>query len=144
MRPSLKAVLLAVPLALPTGVSAWWGPPPGFPTPGYGPMPGTTEPVAPSPRLTLEPGVVEGGYRVVVHVAGAEPKDVVVEVVQGRLVVSTGGGEAIDAQRPGSYGYYHTRSRKQRILSLPFDADTQSMTRTDGEGQLELFIPRRP
>lgn len=119
---------------------------PGYP--GYGmPMP----PMPPMPygpgaafgQPGIEKGVSEEGYTLRAHIGKRRPQDIEVVVERGHLVLRSVQSESVQRRGDGSYHYQRSFSRFHRAVQLPEDADPDRLVRTDGEGYINVLIPRR-
>jgi HSP20 family molecular chaperone IbpA len=135
---SCVSQLLVLTLAAGPAV-AWWGPPggpPGYAMPGPGAM-------APAVAVRLETQTTQDGYRLLVHLTGLQPGEIAVTVEGNALVVRSGHTEQVNQVEQGGYQFSHRTSHFARRLQLPPDADVQAMKRIDGEGLVEIQLPRR-
>lgn len=117
--------------------------------PGYGPYQMPPMPPMPyGPRQSfgaqsgMEKGVTEEGYTLRIHTAPRRPQDIEVSAEQGFLILRSARSEQTDVQRQGAYNYSRSYSSFNRRVQLPRDADSSRMVRTDGDGVIDILIPR--
>ena len=115
--------------------------------PGYGDyMP--PPPPMPSARsapggMRFEKGKTDTAYTLRVYTGRRTPSEIEVSSEPGYLVLHSARTDQTDVRRDGSYQYRRSFSRFHRRLPLPQDADPAHLTRTDGDGVIDIMIPRR-
>lgn len=119
----------------------WYGPPgapPWYGSPGYYPGEYYRAPQ----RIRIATDRSEQGYVVTIGLTGYQPSDI--EVVRsGRwLIVQRAASGQDVAQQPGAYSFSRSYSSLSRRVTLPQDADLESIQREDGDGFIRLTIPR--
>jgi HSP20 family molecular chaperone IbpA len=125
---------------------------PGIPfRPGFGPhgAGGTAPPPASSQRrirqeIRVQRDRTPDGYQVRIYSGSEDPASIRVKI-EGRSVLissSESQGEEQSDDR-GSYRYFRLSSRSSQRLSLPRDADLNSMKRTEKDGAITLTFARR-
>ncbi len=90
----------------------------------------------------LDIAASKDSYTITVEIPGVEQKDVSLEVIDDTLTVR---GEKRQEKEEKSQGYYRMErsfGSFQRILSLPADADQQSITATFRDGVLTVRMKR--
>ena len=90
----------------------------------------------------MEKGVTDEGYTLRVYTAPRRPQDIEVTVDRGSLVLRSVRSDQTDYRREGAYSYRRSFSTYHRRLQLPRDADPSRMVRTDGEGVIDILIPK--
>ena len=117
--------------------------------PGYGQYPAPPMPQMPhgpyastGRQSGMEKGVTDEGYTLRIHTAPRRPQDIEVTADRGILVVRSVRSDQTDYRREGGYSYRRSFSSFHRRLQLPGDADPGRMVRTDGDGVIDILIPR--
>jgi hypothetical protein len=117
--------------------------------PGYGPYQMPQIPPMPQGPYSsyggqsrMEKGVTDEGYTLRVYTAPRRPQDIEVSVDQGALVLRGVRSEQTDYRRQGGYSYRRSFSSYNRRVQLPQDADPSRMVRTDGDGFIDILIPK--
>ncbi|MDJ0863984.1 MAG: Hsp20/alpha crystallin family protein [Gammaproteobacteria bacterium] len=121
---------------------------PGYGPPGYPGYGGYTSPGTPGSQfgqggVRLEKGKTADAYTLRVYTGRRRPQDFEVNVERGHLVLRSLRSEQTDMRRQGGYSYSRSMSRFQRRLPLPRDAIAEQMSRTDGEGIIDIVIPKQ-
>jgi HSP20 family molecular chaperone IbpA len=147
-RPILLTALVLLAAGLPA--QAQYGGSPYYGYGGYGPYAGTR-----TGGVQIQTQREADGYRVVIHAPGRSADDIHVQARGNALHVNVSGGGRGSSGYQGpmqvpygqgysyQYGYGGGYQQTSRSFTLPRDADTSDMTRQDGEGVVEVFIPRR-
>ena len=92
--------------------------------------------------LRIEKGLDETGYTLIIHTGERSPEGIEVIPRGNSLVI---GSQSIEMQRKkdrGGYSYSRQWGSSSRNIRLPRDADINGMVRTDGEGVINISIPR--
>lgn len=117
--------------------------------PGYGPYQAPQMPPMPQGpyptyggQADMEKGVTDKGYTLRVYTAPRRPQDIEVSVDQGALVLRGVRSEQTDYRREGRYSYHRSFSTYYRRVPLPQDADPSRLVRTDGDGFIDILIPK--
>ncbi len=113
--------------------------------PGYG---GYMPPASPGSHagrggVRLEKGKTEDAYTLRVYTGRRRPQDIEVSVDRGYLVLRSVRSEQINWNQQGGYSYQRSYSRFHRSLPLPRDAAPDQMSRTDGDGIIDIVIPKQ-
>ena len=120
----------------------------GYGTQGY-PGYGGYMPPAPSASyggrggVRFEKGKTDDAYTLRVHTGRRRPQDIEVTADRGYLVLRSVRSEQTSRNRQGGYSYSRSFSRFQRTLPLPRDAVPEQMSRTDGDGIIDIVIPKQ-
>ena len=120
----------------------------GYPSQGYPGYGGYMPYAPPAPQvgrggIHFEKGKTDDAYTLRVYTGRRRPQDIEVTTNQGYLVLRSVRSEQTDYRRQGGYSYSRSFSRFFRTLPLPQDALPEQMTRTDGEGVIDIVIPKQ-
>jgi HSP20 family molecular chaperone IbpA len=101
-------------------------------------------------RMRVERSADQDNYYVTILVAGMEPQSLSVTVEGDRwLAIRTEDSRESTYQNTAENGsayyrsYSYSSGSNSRRISLPPDADVAALQREDGEGQVQVTIPRR-
>ena len=119
-------------------------------TSGYGSQgyPGYMSPAPPDSHhgrggVRLEKGKTEDAYTLRIYTGRRRPQDIEVSVDRGYLVLRSVRSEQTNWNQQGGYSYKRSYSRFHRSLPLPRDAVPEQMSRTDGDGIIDIVIPKQ-
>ncbi len=122
-------------------------------TPGYGSQgyPGYGSYMPPTPSgsyggrggVRFEKGKTDDAYTLRVYTGRRRPQDIEVTVDRGYLVLRSVRSEQTSRDQKGGYSYSRSFSRFHRTLPLPRDAAPEQMSRTDGDGTIDIVIPKQ-
>ncbi len=119
-------------------------------TSGYGSQgyPGYMPPAPPGSHpgrggVRLEKGKTEDAYTLRIYTGRRRPQDIEVSVDRGYLVLRSVRSEQTNWNQQGGYSYKRSSSRFHRSLPLPRDAVPEQMSRTDGDGIIDIVIPKQ-
>ncbi len=120
---------------------------PGYGYQGYPGYRGYMPPAFPGSQagrggVRLEKGKTDDAYTLRVHTGRRRPQDIEVTVERGYLVLRSIRSEQTDISREGGYSYSRSFSRFHRTLPLPRDAAGDQISRTDGDGVIDIVIPK--
>lgn len=141
MKMKVLILFMAVSLALPA--TAWYPGPYGAAHPYAGATPpggfGYQEPR----RIRVETLQTADGYVARVNLQGYRPSDIEVKVEGRHLLIHSARSEQREERMDGGYRFARSSQRFFKRLPLPGDAQPDAMQRTDGDGYVEVLIPRR-
>lgn len=133
------AALIALAIGSASAHAAWPYPP------GWGPGPAFAPPyVAPPARATahIQRLGTADAYVLRVRLRGYQPGDISVTTEGDALVIEGRLAGSVERQAPNAYGYQRGSESFRRRMSLPRDADIEHLSRTDGEAEVLVTIPR--
>ena len=142
----MKGILIALGISV-LLVTAAPAQTPGYGSYGYPGYGGYMPQAASGPQfgqggVRLEKGKTDDAYTLRVYTGRRRPQDIEVTVERGYLVLRSLRSEQTNLQRQGGYSYSRSFSRFHRTLPLPRDAVAEQMSRTDGEGVIDIVIPK--
>ena len=94
-------------------------------------------------RPTLDIGATDKEYAISVEIPGVDQKDIKLEIVGSTLTIS---GEKKQEKEKNEKGYYRVERAYgsfKRVLSLPEDADQNSIKANFKKGVLEITLPKK-
>ena len=93
--------------------------------------------------IRFEKGKTDDAYTLRVYTGRRRPQDIEVTADRGYLVLRSVRSEQITRNQQGGYSYSRSFSRFHRTLPLPRDAVPAQMSRTDGDGIIDIVIPKQ-
>ena len=93
--------------------------------------------------VRFEKGKSNGAYTLRVYTGRLRPRDIEVTIDRGYLVLRSVRTERTDWHQQGGYSYSQSFSRFHRTLPLPRDAVSEHMSRTNGDGVIDIVIPKQ-
>ncbi len=106
------------------------------------PMPYPAYPMRPASGIRLEKGSDADNYYLTIHLTGYQPEDIGVTAGRGGLMIYNIRSEEHRHSAEGYYQHMTSFRRFSRRISLPPDADSVAMTRTNGDNKVEVVVPR--
>ncbi len=142
----MKGILIALGISV-LLVTAAPAQTPGYGSYGYPGYGGYMPQAASGPQfgqggVRLEKGKTDDAYTLRVYTGRRRPHDIEVNVERGHLVLRSVRSEQTNINRQGGYSYSRSFSRFHRALPLPRDAAGDQMSRTDGDGTIDIVIPK--
>ncbi len=93
--------------------------------------------------VRLEKGKTDDAYTLRVYTGRRRPQDIEITTDRGYLVLRSVRSEQTNWNQQGGYSYSRSFSRFHRTLPLPRDAAPEQMSRTDGDGIIDIVIPKQ-